>query len=276
MVESSDVRRFAAVAHGVRDAASLLTPRSEEADAAPPTKTAALTPGAPSRVFISWAHSASHWSDSQTAAWAREVIEFTGKLRGFGLDAELDLFHTHEPEADWTRFGPQQVEHSEFVIIAMSQSWAERWSGKNKPTEGAGAVAEADALRGLFGRNQAEWQKKVLIALLPGNKSDLIPLDMARLNHFTVDPDDPATFDDLLRSITSQPLYVKPELGEVPVLPPAVTASLDVKKSAGRTEEYSEYLALRQRIQRLQKTGKIDQPANDQLTLLLGLLDAFG
>jgi hypothetical protein len=277
MHEGRDARRFALVAHGIRDAAAPLAPTGIPTVAVVEDATRIVqVAGAPSKVFVSWAHTAANWSDAQTASWAREVIEFTGKLRGFGLDAELDLFHTHETETDWTRFGPQQVEQSEFVILVMSQSWAERWSGKNNPTEGAGAVAEADALRGLFARHQADWQKKVLIALLPGKRSDIIPLDLARVNHYTVDPDDPTTFDNLLRSITSQPLYVKPDLGEVPVLPPAVAKSLNVKKSAGQTEEYSEYLALRQRIKRLQRAGKIDEPASDQLILLLGLLDAFG
>jgi hypothetical protein len=277
-----DVRRVVAIAHAARDAASALV--RNDLEGAPVTSVAPsivdqLEPtnvnSSPLKVFVSWAHRGERWSDEESAGWAREVVEFTTRLRGFGLDAELDLFHTHETQIDWTRFGQQQVAGADFIVIAISEAWAERWAGTNNPEVGAGAVVEADTLKGILRQNQQDFQARVLIAVLPSQKAGMIPLDLGRLNFYSIDPDDPDSFDDLLRSITGQPLYVKPELGAVPVLPPGVAASLGVRKSATRTDEYSDYLALRRAIVRERARQEKQGRGTDTLSVLLGLMDAL-
>jgi hypothetical protein len=278
-----NIARFATVVHGIRDSAAPLSRSnsnlssgnrnaSPSVEADGPDETDRSTP---SQVFVSWAHSGEGWSQGRSAAWAREVVEFTAKLRNLGVDAELDLFHTHEPAVDWTRFGPQQVSRAEFVIVALSQAWAQRWDGTNTPTVGAGAVGEADALKGLFQSDQAEWQRKVLLVILPSQAEFSIPLDLFRLNRFHVDPDDLDSYDDLLRTMTAQPLYVKPQLGVVPILPPTVTKTLNVRTSSSRTDEYSAYLALRKAVDREKKLSGKDGSSGDQLATLQGLLDAL-
>jgi hypothetical protein len=90
---------------------------------------------------VSWAHSNTDWGRGQTAEWERTVKAFTNLLRAGGIDADLDLFHLSDTSIDWTRWGPNKVRTSDFVIVAISRAWAERWQGINAPHQG---VAGAD------------------------------------------------------------------------------------------------------------------------------------
>lgn len=200
------------VVRGIQAAVSKpsVTPASQT-QAAPPSELS---------VFISWAHQHQSWSKKQTRAWQESVATFASMLRQeFGIDADIDLFHLDEP-TDWTRYGQRAVIDSSRVIIVHSKAWAERWEGTNAPTEGAGAAREADALHGLFSRNQQEWQQKLLIVQLPDVSIEDLPPDLDRVARVRVDPSDLDSYEDLLRNLTGQPKYAKPPLGITPVLPP--------------------------------------------------------
>ena len=175
------------------------------------------------KALVSWAHKDESWTKKESAAWEAEVMEFTLALRQNGIDADIDLFYSHDNLADWTRFGQKAVEESEYVLVAISKAWAERWSGTNKPNVGAGVAVEADTLKGLFNSDQDALQNKLKIVVLGSKSASEIPHDMARFQRFPVDVYQPETFTDLLRTLTNQPYYVKPPLGNVPVLSPAVT-----------------------------------------------------
>lgn len=171
-------------------------------------------------VFISWAHSHSGWTKGQTQLWQESIATLASTLRqAFGVDADVDLFHLDE-NTDWTRFGQKAIVDSDRVVIVMSRAWAERWEGTNLPTEGAGAAREADALHGLYSRNQTEWQSKLVIAILPDGDTDQVPPDLDRVARVRVDPSDMDSYEDLLRLLTGQPRYRKPALGSLPNLPP--------------------------------------------------------
>jgi hypothetical protein len=131
--------------------------------------------------MVGWAHANTDWNQNQTAEWEQAVKEFAQLLRICGVDADLDLWHLSETSIDWSRWGPDKVRTSEFVIVVVSEAWKQRWQGTNAPTVGAGAVAEADPLKGIFGTNQAEFQSKTLLALLPGVPRDVVPKDLHRL-----------------------------------------------------------------------------------------------
>ena len=134
------------------------------------------------------------------------------------------LFHFSETSIDWTRWGPDKVRTRDFVIVAMSEAWAQRWLGINAPTVGAGAVAEADTLKGIFGINQDEFQRKTLVVLLPGVASDVIPEDLHRLNRFTVAELTREGIDDLLRAVFNTPRHVALPVGPRPTFEPLLFA----------------------------------------------------
>ncbi|UWD83731.1 hypothetical protein NY057_05665 [Curtobacterium flaccumfaciens] len=176
--------------------------------------------GSSPSVFISWAHSHVSWTPKQTAAWEESIATLASTLRqSFGVDADVDLFHLHE-SVDWTRYGQRAIIDNDRVIIVLSKAWAERWDGTNAPTEGAGAAREADALHGLFSRDQNDWQEKLLVAMLPGVDAADLPVDLDRVARVWLDPSDPDSYETLLRNLTSQPQYEKVPLGTIPEFPP--------------------------------------------------------
>lgn len=273
MALSEEERRSVRAAHAAHAAAKKLGNGSSPRETEPPAHETAS--GSPPTALVSWAHRGEDWSDDQTAAWTQAVVEFTGALRGNGIDADLDLFHADEVDVDWTRFGPRSVADSQFVIVAISEAWAQRWSGTNKPSKGAGAVAEADALKGLFQKDQSAWQRKVIVVVLPSESEASIPDDLMRATRFWVDPDEPDSIETLLRTLTGQSQYAKPQLGRVPVLPPTVAATLDGPDGRGRrptvTTEYEDYSAV---LNEVKKSPDRDK-ASARMALLMGLLDAL-
>ena len=113
------------------------------------------------KVFISWAHSNVDWNDEQEQQWTAQAHAFAELLVHNGFpNTEIDLWHLDSPEPVWTRWGPQQIEIADFVVVLLSNAWKERWEGTNDPTVGAGAAGEANTLRGIFQRNQQEFQRK--------------------------------------------------------------------------------------------------------------------
>jgi hypothetical protein len=169
-------------------------------------------------VLVSWAHDPNLGTDSEL--WRDQVLDLATGLRSRGVPADLDLFHGTDPAVDWTRWGPAAAKRADVIIVAINQAWSQRWAGTNLPTVGAGAVAEADVLHGIFARDQSEFQRRVVIVLLPGASKKDIPPDLQRLVHYEVDPADLGTLDDLLRRLTGQHEYPLPPLGPLPVLPP--------------------------------------------------------
>ena len=175
----------------------------------------------PPTALVSWAHRNTDWDDAQAAAWQQTVHDFARLLVDNGVDVDLDLWHQHFSISDWTRWGQNKARDSEFVIVALSEAWRERWQGTNAANVGAGAVQEADTLKGIFGKNQDDFQRKTLLVLLPGATDDVVPEDLYRLNRFYVKELTAAAIEHLLRTIFGRPKYVKPTLGERPDLPAA-------------------------------------------------------
>ncbi|MCW2960129.1 MAG: hypothetical protein JWM90_516 [Thermoleophilia bacterium] len=218
MDENSHIQRALT---SVRRIQADIDPQSEVSAAPDVPRSATQTSQDAPTVFVSWAHTHSSWSKAKAREWESQVAAFAALLRRLGIHADVDLFHLDEAQ-DWTRYGPQQVERSQFTLVVMSQAWAERWSGTNDPREGAGAAAEADTLRGLFSLNQALWQQRIVVVLFPEADPGSVPPDLQRAARVSVDPTEPGSFEPLLRLLTQQPRYPKPPVGEVPVFDAAV------------------------------------------------------
>lgn len=229
------------------------------------------------RVFVSWAHTGEDWNSDEARDWERRVIAFTTILRSFGIDADVDLYHSSDPSVDWTRFGQLSVDRADFIVIAYSNAWGERWRGTNAPAVGAGAVVEADTIKGILQHDQSEFQRRVLVARLPGPGRAKLPNDLTRLNRFNIDVDDPDSFEGLLRTLTGQPIYVVPELGEMPVLPAVVMEGINLRKRPKVSREFSEYEAVREEIEKVakQEEANPDPVVKSRLATLMGLLDAL-
>ncbi len=196
-------------------------------------------PGRPVTALLSWAHQPNPGLDP--AAWRNQVLDLAIGLRRAGINVDLDLYHLHAPTVDWSRYGPQQVQDCEFVVVAVNAAWRERFEGRGAPTAGAGAAAEADELLGLFGQDRTEFIRKVKLVLLPGADERDVPPRLSGVPRFPIAEPTGTHLADLLRTLTNQPEYIPPPLGTVPVLPPrtldeiehAVTLAAETSLTAG-------------------------------------------
>lgn len=170
-------------------------------------------------MFITWAHANTDWNTQQTQAWENLVGRFaTTLMTDCGIETEIDLWHLSTP-TDWTRWGPQQIRQADYVIVMTSTAWRERFDGDNKPTVGAGAVAECNELLGIFSTNQEEFARKVLLVQLPGIEPDTIPARLHSVVRFPLDDITTTQLQPLVRYITGQPRYLKPARGPMLELP---------------------------------------------------------
>lgn len=179
-----------------------------------------LGPTAPGEVMITWAHDAN--DPAAQEAWTRQVVSFTTALRTVGgIDADLDLFHLFEAGINWTRWGPTRVRTASRILIVINAAWRQRFEGEGSPTRGAGAAAEANVLLGQFNENRETFEARTVLVVLPGASEADVPTQLQGLQRVHVDTFDAAGIDGLIRLLTDQPLYPKPAVGQVPILPPA-------------------------------------------------------
>lgn len=178
-------------------------PSEDEVDAASPRRTA----------FISWAHG--------DRTWEKTIARFASQLRAFGVNADVDLFHLNDDDVIWANYGGQAIQANEFVLIAVSGPYKERWEGTNDGRVGAGAAREANVMKGLFDDNQHDFFRKVKIVVLPGSTVADIPAELrASAQRFEIHTLDLDGLEELLRTLTGQAAYVPPPIGTVPILPP--------------------------------------------------------
>lgn len=169
---------------------------------------------------MSYSHSNPSWTAEQERERLQQVHRFVAALRTYGIDADADIFHENE---DWTRWGPGQVEVSNFVLIVVSEAWKDAWVGAGDPMKNKGVRAEANAVKSIEHLGGNVLQQRCRLILLPNSSDEDIPLGMHGLMRHYIKGFDFADLEGLLRDLTKQPKYVKPALGEVPILPPAMT-----------------------------------------------------
>jgi len=179
--------------------------------------------GEPPKAFVSWAHSDDAWRDT--------VARFVVALREFGIDADVDLFHAHDGSVDWATYGPNAIEQNDFVLLAASAAYKQRWEEFRTTRTGAGAAREANVLKALFDRDQTAFFQKVIVVVLPGAGDADIPNELvAGLPRFVIPKIDEHHLKDLLRRLTGQPAFVPAPTGRVPILPPEIGGPVRLKQ----------------------------------------------
>ena len=201
--------------------------RSKSPVAESPDKQSSVGPP-PKTAFVTWAHGDDEWEQA--------IAKFTFELRKLGVEADVDLFHMADREVNWATYGPNAVRNNEFVLIAASPAYKERWEGTGNPREGAGAAREANVLKTMFNHDQDEFCRRVKVVLLPGTTTKDIPDELgASAQHFLIKTIAPANLENLLRTLTAQPVYVPPDVGRVPTLPTRFVAGPGVSADPGPT-----------------------------------------
>lgn len=203
--------------------------------------------------FISYAHTSSGWTDEDKARWMADVLQLAIVLSNMGIDVELDQFHFEELSVDWNRFGTLAVEDSDFVLMAVSPSYCERLEGRNDPAVGAGAVREADAILGIFNKDQVEYRRKVVVVVLPDANEEDIPTQLTGHHRFIISNITRQGVESLFRLLSQQPATPKPPVAPLLKMPPRNTAKPDARAA-------EELDVLRQSLSRLETALQMIDP----------------
>ncbi|MGI9099385.1 MAG: ABC transporter substrate-binding protein [Solirubrobacteraceae bacterium] len=201
---------------------------------------------------MSWAHSDDAWRDT--------IARFVVALREFGIDADVDLFHAHDGSVDWATYGPNAIEHNDFVLLATSAAYKQRWDAPQLAIAttgtGAGAAREANVLKALFNRDQTAFFQKVIVVVLPGARDADIPNELvAGLPRFVIPEIDERHLKDLLRRLTGQPAFVPAPPGQVPILPPEIGGPVRTTQASGDPAGNEKVASnLKQRLDQLDKS----------------------
>lgn len=172
--------------------------------------------------FVSYARSDPSWEET--------VLEFATALRTIGgVDADIDRWH--QVIGDWTAFGPAALKASEFVLLAVSQSYREVWEGASPPERHAGVAMEASVVKALLHPRMSDETRRVIVVLLPGVNRSSIPEDLLGVETVDVTSLDEAGLDPLLRSMLGRPRYVHAPLGPLPALPLYVANAIRAESS---------------------------------------------
>ncbi len=133
------------------------------------------TPRANPTAIVTYSHSDPGWTAEHGQAREQYVLRLVTVLRSLGIDADADIFHQNE---DWTRWGPGQVQQSDFVLIVVSRAWKLGWEGTGDPQKHRGTRVEADAVRSIQNEGHDQLQDRCRVILLPDSDEVDIPTGM--------------------------------------------------------------------------------------------------
>jgi hypothetical protein len=178
--------------------------------------TASAPPSAsapPARVFISYAH-----DDEPHKESVRALAEL---LLRCGLDVHMDRWDLDQ-RRDWYQWASGQVLQADFVVVVASPQCRLAGDWKVENTRNRGLQSEMALLRELLHSDRAGWRPRLLPVVLPGGSVSDIPLFLQpqTADHYLVEELSERGAEDLLRALTRQPAYQRPEPGKPLILPP--------------------------------------------------------
>ena len=155
------------------------------------------------RVFISYA-----WEGGDIKERVRALAD---RLRNDGVDARLDQYDEHQPDP-WPRWMNDQIDLAHKVLMVFTPTYRDRFEGKDTPS-GNGVAHEGLVVQQYLydakGKN-----KKFRAILFTGFDHSSLALPIKPYTSYR--PDDPSSYEDLVRWLYDSPKNVAPPLGKRP------------------------------------------------------------
>ncbi len=208
--------------------------------------------GRPPKVFISYSYD----SDSHK----ERVLGLADRLRADGIDCHIDRYEM-SPTEGWPNWLARHIEDSDFVLVVCTEVYATRFNGGGGRSSGLGVTWEGAIItQNIY--ETAHNNGKFIPVIFSQDDSKFRPAILRAATYYNVGTED--GYEDLLRRLTNQPPFPKPELGEIKTLPPrrrnqtAVNTRSDdmpsSKRSAvGKKVEQNDYESLALLMNRQQK-----------------------
>ena len=180
----------------------------------------------PVKVFISYANRPNSQEN-------KDVLSLASRLRGDGIDCELDQYVNGTPAHGWIHWMEQHLTNADFILVVWSKDYLARYNFESEPSEGLGVKWESQTIRGVV--YHADHDSKLIPVLFNKTDKAFIPPRYVGSAHYDVSATD--GYERLYRHLTNQPQVKKPPIGELRILPSeTIDVELAVKKEAARRE----------------------------------------
>jgi SEFIR domain/Carboxypeptidase regulatory-like domain len=160
-----------------------------------------MAPSAP-RVFISYSH--------DSLEHARRVMGLAERLRKDGVDAQLDQYVAGTPARGWPRWMEDQLDSSEFVLVICTQTYRQRFLGREEPDKGKGAVWEGSLITLELYHTRSDTNKFVPV-LFDRQDEPFIPRPLSGHTHYLLSSED--NYAKLYAFLTGQAGVLPGKLG---------------------------------------------------------------
>ncbi|OQW41781.1 MAG: hypothetical protein A4S08_12050 [Proteobacteria bacterium SG_bin4] len=157
-------------------------------------------------VFISYSH--------DTAGHREFILSLANRLRGDGLDCQIDQYVNGFPPEGWQRWMEAQIEQADFVLIVCTPLYLQRYRGQT-PDGGRGVNFEGVVISQTLYDHY--YRNAKFIPVIPEHGSlDDVPLPLKGYTTYTL----PRDYTVLYRLLTDQQATPAPEIGNMIYLPP--------------------------------------------------------
>jgi len=159
-------------------------------------------------VFISYSH------DSQ--AHKDRVLGLAKRLRADGVDCIIDSYIQSPPEG-WPKWMDRQLKDAQYVLIICTATYWRRVMDEEAPGKGKGVKWESTLTYQYIYDTDAKNTRFIPVLFDPADCQH-IPTILKGVTVYYENT--PEKYEELLRRLTNQPKYIKPDLGPAKILPP--------------------------------------------------------
>lgn len=181
------------------------------------------------RVFISYSHD----SDTHRAF----VLALANRLRGEGLDCQIDQYEKGSPPEGWQRWMESRIEQADFVLIVCTPVYLQRYRGEALDG-GRGVNFEGVVISQTLYDHYYRNTKFIPVILEHGSLDD-VPLPLKGFTTYKL----PQDYTALYRLLTDQHATPAPPVGSIIYLPPEIPGGLalnvDIAKEAVQLASYT-------------------------------------
>lgn len=182
------------------------------------------------KCFISYS-----WDNKEHKDWVRKLA---ADLQRNGVDVSLDQWDTH-PGIDLTEYMETCIRESDYVLLICTPTFAKKANASR-----GGVGYEKNIVTGEIFEGAAS-PKKFVPLLRAGEPTDSRPsyLKSKAYVDFRNDSRFDKSLEELLRHVYASPKYIKPPLGEKPLLE---SATIEGRQEAGQSYEQTAVAGLEQ------------------------------
>lgn len=159
------------------------------------------------KVFISYAQ--------ESISFGNKVLEFADRLRGEGIDANIDQYE-ESPAEGWPRWMENQIRESDFVLIICTNEYLKRMQGVNECGVGRGVKWESNIIYQYLYTSDS-LNDKFIPVVLSQKDIEFIPTPLRSSTIYNISYK--RQYDDLYWRLRKISTKGKPQLGKLRPLP---------------------------------------------------------